>query len=396
MYKIVNSNDQPSIKFVRKGNPDLTWETVYKANLGVDLELKKGKLYFEADLYSNTVTNTLAFKSVAYSNGYNSIPVNDGKFRNYGLELMVKANLLKTRDIDVNFRITGSYSKALVLENPKTVIQGKEVELSLNDGRAVGHFIGDIYGRHYMGVDPNTGFGQWEQWTDDNAADPDAPVLDTYIYEHEKTVKNGNIVNKRDVQWSKGNITNNPSKASRFFLGKNRYPDFFGGFGIDASAYGFDLSATFEYIIGGYNYDDIYSNLMADGVFGAHNYHKDMLKAWTAENRNTTVPIMLAGQAVAKNANHPEYNATWSGAGDRFLTSNTALRFSNVRLAYNFPHKVIEKIKLNSLSLWVRADNLFVLSHRKGYDPFTYFGGGNERYQYTPLSTFVGGLKFTF
>ena len=108
MYKIVNSNDQPSIKFVRKGNPDLTWETVYKANLGVDLELKKGKLYFEADLYSNTVTNTLAFKSVAYSNGYNSIPVNDGKFRNYGLELMVKANLLKTRDIDVNFRITGS------------------------------------------------------------------------------------------------------------------------------------------------------------------------------------------------------------------------------------------------------------------------------------------------
>ena len=397
MYKIVNSNDQPSINFVRKGNPDLTWETVYKANLGVDLELKKGKLYVEADLYNNTVTNTLAFKSVAYSNGYNSIPVNDGKFRNYGLELMVKANLLKTRDIDLNFRITGSYSKALVLENPKTVIQGKEVELSLNDGRAVGHFIGDIYGRHYMGVDPNTGFGQWEQWKDLNSTTtPDAPVLDTYIYEHEKTVKNGNIVNKRDVQWSKGNITNDPNKASRFFLGKNRYPDFFGGFGIDASAYGFDLSASFEYIIGGYNYDDIYSNLMEDGVFGARNYHKDMLKAWTAENRNTTVPIMLAGQAVAENANHPEYNSTWSGAGDRFLTSNTALRFSNVRLAYNFPHKVIEKIKLNSLSLWVRADNLFVLSHRKGYDPFTYFGGGNERYQYTPLSTFVGGLKFTF
>ena len=397
MYKIVNSNDQPSINFVRKGNPDLTWETVYKANLGVDLELKKGKLYVEADLYNNTVTNTLAFKSVAYSNGYNSIPVNDGKFRNYGLELMVKANLLKTRDIDLNFRITGSYSKALVLENPKTVIQGKEVELSLNDGRAVGHFIGDIYGRHYMGVDPNTGFGQWEQWKDLNSTTtPDAPVLDTYIYEHEKTVKNGNIVNKRDVQWSKGNITNDPNKASRFFLGKNRYPDFFGGFGIDASAYGFDLSASFEYIIGGYNYDDIYSNLMEDGVFGARNYHKDMLKAWTAENRNTTVPIMLAGQAVAENANHPEYNSTWSGAGDRFLTSNTALRFSNVRLAYNFPHKMIEKVKLKSLSLWVRADNLFVLSHRKGYDPFTYFGGGNERYQYTPLSTFVGGLKFTF
>ena len=121
-----------------------------------------------------------------------------------------------------------------------------------------------------------------------------------------------------------------------------------------------------------------------------------MLKTWTPENRNTTVPIMLAGQAVAANANHKAYNARWSAFGDRFLTSNTALRLSNVRLAYNFPHKMIEKIKLNSLSLWVRADNLFVLSHRKGYDPFTLFGGGNQRYQYTPLSTFVGGVKFTF
>lgn len=396
MYEIVNSGDVPSVNFVRKGNPNLTWETAYKANLGVDLELKKGKLYFEADIYNNLIVNTLAFRSVSYSNGYSTIPVNDGKFRNYGLELLLRANLVKTRDIDVNFRITGSYSKALVVQNPKTVIKGVEVEMPLNDGRAVGHFIGDIYGRHFMGVDPETGFGQWEQWTDDNASDPNEPVLNTYIYEHEKKVENGKVMNKREVQWVKEQITNDPNSASRFFLGKNRYPDFFGGFGLDASAYGFDLSASFEYLIGGYNYDDIYSNLMGDPAFGAHNYHKDMLKTWTPENRNTTVPIMLAGQAVAANANHKAYNARWSAFGDRFLTSNTALRLSNVRLAYNFPHKMIEKIKLNSLSLWVRADNLFVLSHRKGYDPFTLFGGGNERYQYTPLSTFVGGVKFTF
>lgn len=397
LYKIVNYGDKPASSFVRKGNPDLTWETVYKANLGVDLELKKGKLYVEADLYSNTVTNTLAFRSVAYSNGYTSIPVNDGKYRNYGLELLVKANLLKTRDIDLNFRITGSYSKALVLANPRVNIKSHLVEMPLNDGRATGHFIGDIYNRHYLGVDPNTGFGQWEQWKDLNSTTPDAPVISTYIYEHEKTVDdNGNVVNKREVKWLKGQITNDPQEASAYFIGKNRYPDLFGGFGFDASAYGFDFSASFEYIIGGYNNDIIYSNLMDDAAFGSNNYHKDIFKSWTPDNRNTNVPILLAGQALPKIGDRPEYDGKLSGFGDRFLTSNTALRFSNVRLAYNFPHKMIEKIKLKSLSLWVRADNLFVLSHRKGYDPFTLFGGGNERYQYTPLSTFVGGLKFTF
>ena len=105
----------------------------------------------------------------------------------------------------------------------------------------------------------------------------------------------------------------------------------------------------------------------------------------------------MAGKVAQATASRPEYNGDWSDYGsDRFLISNTALKLSNVRLAYNFPHKMIEKVKLKSLSLWVRADNLFVLSHRKGYDPFTYFGGGNDRYQYTPLSTLVGGLKFTF
>lgn len=398
MYSIINSYDQPAVNFVRKGNPNLTWETAYKANLGVDLELKKGKLYLEADLYNTTIVNTLAFRSVARSNGYNYIPVNDGKFRNYGLELMVKANLLKTRDVDVNFRVTGSYSKALVLANPRVNVKSKLVEMPLNDGRAVGHFIGDIYTRRYMGVDSETGFGQWEQWTDDNASKPDDPVLDTYIYEHEKTVDdNGNIVNKRDVQWVKEQITNDPNKASRFFIGKNAYPDVFGGFGIDASAYGFDFSASFEYLIGGYNYDRIYQNLMGDGLFGKSNYHKDIFKAWTPDNTNTNVPILLAGKVAQATASRPEYNGDWSDYGsDRFLISNTALKLSNVRLAYNFPHKMIEKVKLKSLSLWVRADNLFVLSHRKGYDPFTYFGGGNDRYQYTPLSTLVGGLKFTF
>ncbi len=397
MYKIVSNGDQPASKFVRKGNPDLTWETVYKANLGVDLELKKGKLYFEADVYSNTVTNTLAFRSVARSNGYTSIPVNDGKYRNYGLELMLKANLLKTRDIDVNFRITGSYSKALVLANPRVNIKSQLVEMPLNDGRATGHFIGDIYDRHYLGVDPETGFGQWEQWKDLNSTTPDAPVINTYIYEHEKEVKSdGSVGNKRNVRWLKEQVTNDPRNGSAYFIGKNRYPDLFGGFGIDASAYGFDFSASFEYIIGGYNEDVIYSNLMGDGTFGSSNYHKDIFKAWTPNNKNTRVPLLLAGQAIPRVGDRPAYDGKMSGWGDRFLTSNTALRFSNVRLAYNFPHKMIEKIKLNSLSLWVRADNLFVLSHRKGYDPFTLFGGGNERYQYTPLSTFVGGLKFTF
>jgi hypothetical protein len=57
---------------------------------------------------------------------------------------------------------------------------------------------------------------------------------------------------------------------------------------------------------------------------------------------------------------------------------------------------MIEKIKLSNLNLWVSADNLFCLSARKGYIPIASMTGSSSTYQYTPLSTILGGIKISF
>ncbi len=394
MYGITNSDGKPSVSWQSIATPSLTWEKVYKTNVGLDLELKKGRLYLEFDVYNNLVVNNLDSRRTAPSLGYTSVPVNDGKFRNYGIELMLKSNVIKTRNFSLDLRATVANSKAILLENPKEFIKGHWIEMAMNGSRARGHYLGDIYIRHFKGVDPNTGFGLWEQWYDVGPNGSGNPVLDTYTYEFEQTVVNGEVKRRReDVQWDKTQTTSNPNDASTIFIGKNVYPDLFGGFGFDVSAYGFDLSASFDYIIGGYNTDVIYANLMDDGYIGANNYHKDILKAWNpliGEGQNTDVPGLLAGLYAG------DYQASYSTAGDRFLTPNTGLRLGSVRLAYNFPKKMIEKLQLNNLSIWVVADNLFVLSHRKGYNPFTSFIGGNSISQYSPLSTVMGGIKFSF
>ena len=68
---------------------------------------------------------------------------------------------------------------------------------------------------------------------------------------------------------------------------------------------------------------------MGDGLFGKSNYHKDIFKAWTPDNTNTNVPILLAGKVAQATASRPEYNGDWSDYGsDRFLISNTALKRS--------------------------------------------------------------------
>ena len=125
-----------------------------------------------------------------------------------------------------------------------------------------------------------------------------------------------------------------------------------------------------------------------------------MLRSWSRfrpeEKSTTNVPLLLAGLYDQIDANKVYY-ADWTGdRSTRFLTSNTGLQLSSVRIAYNFPKKMLEKIQIKSMSVWIMGDNLMVLSARRGYNPFTYMTGGNSSSQYAPLSTIVGGLKFSF
>jgi type IV secretory pathway VirB4 component len=85
-----------------------------------------------------------------------------------------------------------------------------------------------------------------------------------------------------------------------------------------------------------------------------------------------------------------------NSTSDRFLISNSYFSLYNVRLGYKFPKKLIEKIKFNSLELYVTGDNIAIATARKGYNPMTSYSGQSNSYQYTPLTTIMGGIKFQF
>ena len=57
---------------------------------------------------------------------------------------------------------------------------------------------------------------------------------------------------------------------------------------------------------------------------------------------------------------------------------------------------MIEKIKLNKLHLYVSANNLAIATARRGYNPMMSFSGSSDSHAYSPLSTIMGGVKFTF
>jgi hypothetical protein len=124
---------------------------------------------------------------------------------------------------------------------------------------------------------------------------------------------------------------------------------------------------------------------MHSDKIGSMNWHKDIKNAWTENNTNTNIPRLSNG--VDENANM---------ASDRFLTSNSYLNLSNINLGYKFPKKLIEKIKLNNLHIWVAADNLAIATARKGYNPMMSFDGSSGYSDYSPLTTIMGGIKVQF
>ena len=148
-----------------------------------------------------------------------------------------------------------------------------------------------------------------------------------------------------------------------------------------------------SYRIGGWGYDGQYATLMGSGKAGQHNWHVDMRGAWTEETADAVAALPVEKQ-IPRLSNGEDLYANSSST--RFMVTNSFLSLNNVRLGYKFPKKLIEKIKLNSLEIWTAGDNLAILSARRGYNPMASYAGSSSEYQYTPLSTVMGGVKFQF
>ncbi|MCS3157548.1 hypothetical protein NXY07_11725 [Phocaeicola dorei] len=129
-----------------------------------------------------------------------------------------------------------------------------------------GGSIYDLYTYEYAGVNPETGAAQW--------------------YMDEKDA-NGKVTGRT--------VTEDYTQASKYELGST-LPDFQGGFSTDFAYKGIDLSIATNFQIGGKIYDSMYSSFMHAGSNIGSNWHKDILNAWTPENKNTNVPIMDGAQ----------------------------------------------------------------------------------------------------
>lgn len=384
------------------GNPDLTWETTGKVNAGIEFSLSK---YFDASIdyfYHNTF-NMLMPRAVAPSLGYSSFYVNDAALINQGVEFQFDVHAVNTNAVKLDIRLNGAHYQNKVTKMPKN---NRGEVMDMNGGMSLGHSLYDFYMTEFAGVNSETGVAEYTVFYDKNKGVTEGSFdlyKDGILSVHQYLLETyGPNAEKEEDKLSPEELkklladpvgygylgktkTDKAQYASNFYVGKSAIPVLAGGFGIDLSVYGVELAASFQYQFGGYGQDLSYQMLMHSDRGGSQNWHKDIENRWQQPGDITDVPRLSNGADTYANT-----------SSTRFLIKSDYLALSNVRIGYSFPKKMIEKIKLNTLSLFVSGDNLFCLSYRQGYVPMASFVGSSSTYQYTPLSTFMGGIRISF
>lgn len=341
-----------------KGNRDITWETSNAFNIGFDFSFFQGRLSGTAEYFSRQTSDMLFNLPAAPSLGYASYPANVGSMRNNGVEIELNGTLINTKNItwDVNFNITTMGNKILKLADK---LNGQWL-----DGYRIyreGESMAQWYLPSYAGVDENTGEALYWGKTADGTE-----------------VKINNWDDAYSGNSDKGLVANR--KLSGSIL-----PKAYGGFGTSLNIYGVDISLSFAYQFGGRVFDNTYRALMHGHVTYdiGHNWHVDMLDAWTPDNRHTDVPRLLAGDKYA------------DSPSDRFLVSSDFLSLNNITVGYTLPEKICKSLKLESVRIYGSAENVALWTKRKGLDPRqSYFSTNNATY--SPIRCISGGLRVIF
>lgn len=404
LYSIEYVDGEVGYVWAQKGSPNLTWERSQIIDLGLEFSLNK-YVDAEIDYFWKYTDNMLFYRPVAPSLGYSSVPINGGAMENQGVELQFDVHAVDMRNVKLDIRLNGAHYSHKITKLPEYLETDEDMIMA--GSLAVGHSPYDWNLPQYAGINEK-GEAQYVGYYDPSLGGfggaNSADNLQIYgrsgnnyvanVYEYMQKYYPGKKV--EDVLATQLISGTDSRYAGSNYIGKSRIPGFAGGFGIDLEVHGFSFSATCSYGIGGYGYDVVYAELMNSDKIGKCNWHVDMRNAWNAMMTDEQKAAVVAQgvNAVPRLSNGADLYANMTST--RFLTSLSFLSLNNIRVGYKFPKKWMEKIKFKSMDIYVSADNIALASARRGYNPMASFTGTSDSYQYTPLSTIMGGIKFQF
>lgn len=339
-------NSMPAAVASSLGNPNLTWEKTAASNFGIEIGLID-RIDFAAEYYIKNTTDLLHFVPLPNISGFDGYFDNIGSVINKGLEITLGADIVKSPDANwrLDFNIGMNRNEITELFQNRRQISGNRII-------EVGQDIDTWFMRKWAGVNPEDGTPLWER------VDPTTGAV-TQV----------------------GNYNN----ATLQKVGTST-PNFFGGLTSSFDYKGFYLNANLAFTQGAMVYHSARETFDSDGAYPTYNYMqlKSGWSRWSPQNQNATHPQPIFG------GNNEAHRPS-----SRFIEDVSFLRIRNITAGFRLPVRVVKKLKLTGLEVYVSGDNLFTFTNFTGLDPeASIYGDTGSQY---PLPKRISvGLNLNF
>jgi TonB-linked SusC/RagA family outer membrane protein len=300
--------------------PNVKWEKTNQYDVGVEFSVLNSRLNVTLDWFLKDTKDLLNQKQIPDYNGSGTFWVNQGQVKNSGIDMMIDAIPVETKDFSWETTLTGSYVKNEVVD-----LAGEEEVMGSNLSGLVtastilklGYPVGSFYVFDWAGVDEQTGVNMFRNL---DGSLTDDPASTERI-----------ITGKADPSWNFG--WNNTLKYKNFDF------NIFFNSALDFQRLNVDRF-TMTSIVGA----TMFVNLR-DGYY--KNWDNVANKA-DAEYQSLKKPGKAYGNTT------------------QWLENASFLKLKNLSVGYTIPRSVLRYVDAKvSLS----AQNLFTLTKYTGYDP---------------------------
>lgn len=303
------------------GNPLLAWTTTESFNFGFESDFLNRRVHLEIDVYKSKTTDQTFNRTIpVMTNGQTSQTSTMGRVDNTGIEAVLNTTNLQQG----NFTWTSGV--IFTLNRNKLVELYGDGQDDIPNSLFLDKSLGAIYGYRWIGI-------VQEDDTEYIAANGAAPGDAMYA----------------NVDGDAGGVI---TSADREILGYDKE--------------NFRMSMTHTL-----NYKNLQLYILINGVFGGGGY---------GLNRNNMAYLSYEGYQNRNTLDHPfwteedpsdTYPSVWySDAKFAALQSYGFVRLQDVNLSYSIPSQLIQKVRINSVKVYVSGRNLwFYAKEWTGSDP---------------------------
>ena len=314
-----NNGNSPYVWFRENtiGNPDIHWETVAKANIGLDYSLFKGLIEGSFEVYQDKRTDVLisgAQRAVPAYFGGTPPTANLGETVVKGFEMELKVN----KRLNPDMRLWGN----MVMTHAKDKIIDRDDPQLLDDylkqsGYQIGQYRSQLRSGYY-----NT----WDEVYGSSTVDQ---------YDNNKLPGNFNIVD-----------FNGDGVINSFDIAPYAYPE--RPQNTYTASLGFDFK-RFTIFVQFYGVNNVTRNLTQTNFSASLNSVFKQGDYWTKDNPDATSPL-------------PRWKSRLYSYGDFFNYDGSYVRLKTAEMAYTLNPAWLKKAGFQSMRIYVNGNNLLFWS----------------------------------